>query len=205
MMRIGHFQSREALKGYAFISPWLIGFAAFTFLPVVLSFYYSLCNYSLLQPPTFRGLENYRALLTDKIFWLALRNTFYYAAMALPLGLICALLAALLLNSKIRCQAIYRTIIFLPSIVPAAASAMIWLWLLNTKLGLVNLVLTKLGIENPPGWIADRAWAMPSLAFLSIWGVGNTVIIYLAGLQDVPTELYEAAELDGATAWRKVW
>jgi multiple sugar transport system permease protein len=192
-MRLAGVQAREALKGYAFISPWLIGFFAFTLLPVALSFYYSLCSYSLLQPPVFRGLENYRTLLDDKIFWLSLRNTMYYAAMALPLGLICALCAALLLNARIRGQAIYRAIVFLPSIVPASAAAMIWLWLLNPKLGLVNFVLTHLGVQNPPGWINDKSWAMPALAFISIWGVGNTVVIYLA------------AELDGAATWRKIW
>ena len=204
-MRLGGVQAREALKGYAFISPWLIGFLAFTLIPIGLSFYYSLCNYSLLQPPAYRGLENYRALMDDKIFWLALRNTFYYAGLALPLGLICALAVALLLNTKIRGQGFYRAIVFLPSIVPASASAMIWLWLFNPKLGLINLVLTRLGIHDPPAWVADRTWAMPALAFISIWGVGNTVVIYLAGLQDVPRELYEAAEIDGATAWRQVW
>jgi len=204
-MRLAGVQTREALKGYAFISPWLIGFFAFTLLPVVLSFYYSLCSYSLLQPPVFRGLENYRALLDDKIFWLSLRNTLYYAAMALPLGLICALSAALLLNARIRGQAIYRALVFLPSIVPASAAAMLWLWLLNPKLGLINLVLTHMGVENPPGWVNDKSWAMPALAFISIWGVGNTVVIYLAGLQDVPIELYEAAELDGAATLRKIW
>jgi multiple sugar transport system permease protein len=196
--------TREALKGYAFISPWIGGFLAFTLVPVALSLYYSFCDYSLLQPPIFRGLENYRTLAGDPVFWQGMRNTFYYASLSLPLCLVMALVAALLLNSDIRAQTVYRTIIFLPSIVPAVASAMIWLWLFNPKLGLVNFVLNTVGIKDPPGWLGSERWAMPALVFISIWGVGNTVVIYLAGLQDVPKDLYEAADLDGAGAWGKI-
>jgi multiple sugar transport system permease protein len=196
--------TREALKGYAFISPWIVGFLAFTLVPVALSLYYSFCDYSLLQPPIFRGLENYRTLAGDPVFWQGMRNTFYYASLSLPLCLVMALVAALLLNSDIRAQTVYRTIIFLPSIVPAVASAMIWLWLFNPKLGLVNFVLNTVGIKDPPGWLGSERWAMPALVFISIWGVGNTVVIYLAGLQDVPKDLYEAADLDGAGAWGKI-
>jgi multiple sugar transport system permease protein len=198
-------QAREAMKGYAFIAPWVIGFLVFTLTPVVLSLYYSLCDYSLLQPPVFRGLENYRLLLHDKIFFKALINTLYYAAFAVPLGLVVALSVALLLNVNIAGRSIYRTIVFLPSLVPTVAAAMIWLWLLNGKLGLVNLALATIGVRNPPNWLSDQNWAMPSLILMSVWGIGNTIVIYLAGLQDIPGELYEAAELDGAGAWNKTW
>lgn len=198
-------ETRNLLKGLAFISPWVVGFCAFTLIPVCLSLYFSFCDYSLVQSPVFRGTENFRMLWADGVFWQSLRNTFYYAAMALPAGLVVAIAVALLLNSRIRFQSIYRTIIFLPTLVPVVASALIWLWLFNTKLGLINLVLRQLGMENPPGWLSDPRWAMPSLALMSIWGVGNTVVIYLAGLQDVPMELYEAAELDGAGALGKIW
>lgn len=189
---------QNLLKGLAFLSPWIIGFIAFTLLPVGLSLYYSFCDYTLLQPPLWRGLENYRTLAADSTFWKSLQVTAYYALMALPLGLILALVLALLLNIKVRGQSIYRTIIYLPSLVPAVAAAMLWLWLENPKLGLINIMLRGIGIANPPGWVADVHWVMPGLALMSLWGVGNTVIIYLAGLQDVPRELYEAAELDGA-------
>jgi multiple sugar transport system permease protein len=191
-------------KGYAFISPWIIGFAAFTVIPVALSLYFSFCDYSLLQSPVYIGASNYRELFRDPIFWKGLTNTIWYAAMALPAGLIVALALALLLNLKIRGQTIYRTIIFLPSLVPVVASAMVWLWLFNQRLGLLNYGLGLIGIEGP-GWLSDAKWAMPSLAFMSLWGVGNTVIIYLAGLQDVPQELYEAAEIDGANRWQRLW
>jgi multiple sugar transport system permease protein len=194
MMRPREWQSLG--KGLGFLSPWLFGFLVFTILPVGLSFYYSLCDYSLLQPPLFVGLANYRDLMQDPIFWKALGNTFKYALMALPAGMFVSLGLALLLNAPIRGQAIYRTIIFLPSLVPTVASAMLWLWLFNAKLGLINTVLGAMGIEGP-GWLTTPEWAMPALALMSLWGVGHTVVVYLAGLQDVPKELYEAAELDG--------
>ena len=197
-MRSNRTERQNLLKGLAFLSPWIVGFLAFTLLPVLLSLYYSFCNYSLLQPPVFRGLINYESLAHDKDFWTAVRNTAYYAVLALPLGLVVALGLALLLNQKVRGLSIYRTIIFLPSLVPAVASAMLWLWLLNDKLGLINIALRGIGIHNPPGWLSTTTWAMPALVLMSLWGVGNTVIIYLAGLQDIPRELYEAANLDGA-------
>lgn len=183
-------------KGLGFLSPWIFGFLLFTLLPVGMSFYYSLCDYSLLQPPLFIGFANYRDLMADPVFWKALVNTFKYAVMALPAGMLVSLGLALLLNAPIRGQAIYRTIIFLPSLVPTVASAMLWLWLFNAKLGLINTMLRGIGIEGP-GWLTTPEWAMPALALMSLWGVGHTVVIYLAGLQDVPRELYEAAELDG--------
>ncbi len=194
----------QLFKGLGFLSPWLVGFSVFTLVPVVLSLYYSLCDYSLLQPPLYVGLNNYRDLMADPIFWKALVNTFYYALMALPAGMLVSLGLALLLNADIRGQAIYRTIIFLPSLVPAVASAMLWLWLFNAKLGLINTMLGWVGIEGP-GWLTTPEWAMPALAFMSLWGVGHTVVIYLAGLQDVPRELQEAAEIDGARAWHRLW
>jgi multiple sugar transport system permease protein len=198
-------ERRNLLKGLAFLSPWLIGFCAFTLLPIILSFYFSLCDFALLQPPVYRGTENYRLLAIDPVFWKSLGVTLKFAVLALPLGMVVALGLSLLLNVKIRGQSIYRTVIFLPSLVPAVALAMIWLWMYNPKLGLINLALRHLGISNPPGWVSDPVWSMPALVLMSVWGVGNTVIIYLAGLQDVPTDLYEAAALDGAGVLAKIW
>jgi multiple sugar transport system permease protein len=185
-------------KGMAFLSPWLVGFFVFTLAPIGLSFYFSLTKFDLLEPPKFVGAHNYLDLLNDKLFWKATGNTFYYTLMALPAGLLVSLGLALLLNVEMPGRAIWRTIVFMPSLVPVVSSAMIWMWLLNPRLGLINGILEALHIPRSP-WLSDPQWAMPTLAMMSLWGVGNAVVIYLAGLQDVPQELYEAAELDGAS------
>ena len=216
-------ERRQLGKGLAFLSPWLIGFSVFLLVPVCLSLYYSFCDFSLLQPPAFIGTTNYRELMADPVFWQSLRNTMVYAAIALPSGLVVSLGLALLLNQRVPGQSFYRTVIFLPSLVPTVASAMLWLWLFNTKLGLINTVLELplfavlirglnsvlavfhvSGITTPIGWLTEPSWALPALALMSISGVGQTVVIYLAGLQDVPKELYESAELDGAGAWQRL-
>jgi multiple sugar transport system permease protein len=199
-----HGELKQLGKGLAFVSPWLIGFSCLTLLPITLSFYYSLCDFSTLQPPLFVGLDNYRDLIHDEVFWKSLGNTLYYASMAIPGGLLVSLGLAMLLNVKMPGQAFFRTIVFLPSLVPIVASAMLWMWLFNARLGLINTLLAKIGIHGP-GWLADPSWAMPSLVLMSFWGVGNTVVIYLAGLQDVPRELYEAAEIDGANVPQRMW
>lgn len=191
-------------KGLAFLSPWLIGFLAFTLIPVILSFYYSLCEYSLLQPPMFIGAENYRELARDNVFWQSLGNTLYFAAMIIPASLFLSLGLAMLLNVKIPGQSFFRTIIFMPSLVPIVASAMVWMWMLNGKYGMINHLLAKFGISGP-SWLENPYWAMPALVMMSLWGVGYNVVVYLAGLQDVPRELYEAAEIDGAGIWGRLW
>jgi multiple sugar transport system permease protein len=196
----GSTQFRRALP---FLSPWLIGFLTFTLLPVILSLYYSLCDYSLLQPPIYIGSENYRYILSDQVFWTGLRNTLAYAAISLPCGILISIGLAILLNQRVTGQSVYRTIIFLPSLVPIVASSMLWLWIFNAKLGLINGLLARIGIDGP-GWLNTTQWAMPSLILMSFWGVGNSVVIYLAGLQDIPRELYEAADIDGASAWNRL-
>ena len=201
-------ETQNIFKGLAFLSPWIVGFCLFTAVPIGLSLYYSFCefpNTSPGRPPVWIGSGNYRELVHDDIFWQTIGNTAYYAALVLPLGLVVALGVAMLLNAKIRGLSLYRTIVFLPSLVPAVASAMLWLWLFNDKLGLINYTLHGLGMTHPPGWLTKSEWAMPALVVMSLWGVGNTVVIYLAGLQDVPRELYEAADIDGASPARKMW
>lgn len=204
-MKTARTEIRALARGLAFLSPWLIGFCAFTIIPIGLSLYYSFCDYTLLQPPLFKGFANYDRLFHDPIFWKVLKNTAVYAAMALPVGMLLSLGVAMLLNTKIRGQSIYRTLVFLPSLVPIVASAMLWLWLFNSKLGLINVTLEKMGINNPPGWLTDANWVMPAFVLMSFYGIGNTVVIYLAGLQDVPRELYEAADIEGASTARKIW
>lgn len=194
--------------GLAFTAPWIIGFAVFTLYPVLASLYFSFCDYSILQRPLWIGLENYRTLAGDDVFWISLRNTLYFAGAAVPLGTATSLALALLLNQDVRGRAFFRTLFFLPSIVPLVASAMLWLWIFNGSSGLLNQVLAPvfaLWGGTPPAWLGDPAWAKPALILMSAWGAGHSMIIYLAGLQNVPRELYESADLDGAGVWAKFW
>jgi len=189
---------RDRKIGLLFISPWLIGFSAFIFYPFLASIYYSLTSYNVLNPPEFIGIENYRMLFTDDfLFWKALYNTFYYAIFAVPLGILIGVSIALLLNLKVKGMPIYRTVYYLPAIVPVVGASIVWMWLLNPQYGIINGILYKIGISGP-GWITDPKWSKPSLIIMSLWGIGGAILIYLAGLQDVPQSLYESAQLDGA-------
>ena len=188
--------------GLAFISPWIIGFLAFTLYPALASIYYSFCDYDVFSRPVWVGLLNYRDMFTDKVFWKSLYNTLYYTIFSLPLCLVVSLLIAVMLNQQIKARPVFRTVYFLPSLVPMVASAMIWLWILNGKYGILNYLLGLLGIQGPD-WLADEKWTKPSLILMSVWGVGGSMVIYLAALQDVPRELYESAVIDGASAWQK--
>ncbi len=189
--------------GLAFASPWLAGLAVFGFYPILASFYFSLCRYNVVRPPRFVGLENYRLLfLDDPLFWKSLWNTFYLTGIGLPLQLAFALAAALLLNANVRGQSVFRTLFYLPSVVPAVATALLWVWILNPEYGLLNVALGWIGVRGP-GWLADPAWAKPALILTGVWGIGNTMLIFLAGLQQVPVSLYEAAIVDGAGPWQR--
>jgi multiple sugar transport system permease protein len=190
--------------GLLFLSPWLIGFFAFTLYPMVVSLYYSFTIYHSKRAPDWVGLENYINLIADDKFWLSLNNTLYMVAIAVPLGLIASFICALLLNLKVRGQAFYRVVYFLPSIVPTVAGTILFLWLLNPQVGLVNSLLAEIGIKGP-NWMADPNWSKPALILLGMWGMGGTIIIYLSGLQDVPVSLLEAAELDGANWFQRLW
>jgi len=187
----------------AFCLPAIMGLLFLMAYPVVASLYYSFCRYSVIKPPVWVGTANYASLVHDSLFWKSLWNTVVYAVFAVPLGMLVAFCLALLLNLKVRGMALYRTLFFVPSIVPVVAGAALWLWLLNPQYGLVNAALGSLGIQGP-GWLASPAWTKPALILMSAWGVGGWMLIYLAGLQDVPVELYEVAELDGASAWHKL-
>lgn len=197
-------RERRALwLGLAFISPWLFGFLVFTAYPVVASLYFSFTDYNVVSPPRFIGLRNYVDLWQDPLFGITLYNTLYLAAIGIPLALFLSLVIAMLLNTKIRFQGVFRTIYFLPSVVPAVAVALLWRWFLNPDFGPINQALEAVGIPGP-GWLADPAWSKPALILASLWGVGGSMVIYLAGLQNVPVELYEAADLDGARRWQRV-
>jgi multiple sugar transport system permease protein len=254
---------REARIALLFAAPWFIGFALFLAYPLGASLYYSFCDYSVLRPPVWVGWLNFRNLAADDVFWISLKNTAIYAAMALPLGMLTALALALLLNTKVKGMAVYRTIFFLPSLVPTIPLAVLWLWVFNGEHGILNYVLERLPaatilglpllaaivatcvsyasgrrtlghgmlavtvgvtvatfwaggrglglmeklhaiVRMPtPNWLSDTTWSKPALALMALWGSGNAMVIYLAGLQDVPTEMYEAAELDGAGWWAR--
>jgi multiple sugar transport system permease protein len=188
--------------GLAFISPWIIGFLVFTVFPVCASIFYSFCDYDVLTKPVWVGSLNYRDMVTDTVFWKSLRNTLYYAFLSLPFCLVIALLIAVLLNQNVKGRPVFRTIFFLPSLVPVVASSMVWLWILNGNFGLLNHMLGLIHVKGPQ-WLADEKWTKPSLILMAIWGCGNTMVIYLAALQDVPRSLYESAEIDGANPWVK--
>jgi len=185
------------LVGLAWVSPWLVGFTLLTLLPIGISAYLSLCQFNGLRAPVFTGTENLHALVGDPVFWKVLANTAVYAAVALPIGTALALLYAVLLNMRVPGQAFWRAMIFLPTLVPLVAVAMVWQWVFNGRYGLLNVALGYVGIDGP-NWLSDARWTMPAMILLSFWSLGHAVVIYLAGLQDVPRSLYEAAHLDGA-------
>ena len=198
--RLSGFMSRY--PGLLWVSPWIVGLLFFFVLPMAMSAYYSLTEYSMLEPPLWLGLENYTGLLHDPIFIKATLNTVVYAVFVIPLSIVLALAIAGLLDIDTRASHFTRLLVFAPTIVPLVASAMIWLWLFNGDHGLINAALGLLGIEGP-NWLRERGWAMASLVIMALWSIGQPVVIYIAALQDVPTELYEAGELDGMGPIRK--
>lgn len=260
-------ERQDLRNALLFISPWIVGFGLFLAFPICASLYYSVSDFSVLEAPRFVGLANYRELLADDVFHQALSNTFLYAAGAIPLGIVLAFSLALLLNTGVPGMAVYRTIYFLPSLVPSIAMAILWMWILNGKSGILNYVLRTLASNlgwcalaaatvllalrcvhgatrlprrpdavgaaagalalaglaalvatavtaksallggyagDPPSWLSNTLWVKPALIIMSLWSTGHAVVIYLAGLQDVPVHLYEAADLDGANWWQKI-
>lgn len=192
----------EHKQGWFFVSPWVIGFLLLTAGPMVYSLYLSFTASSLLSPPQWVGLENYRRMFVDPIFYRSLGNTAYYAILGVPLGMILSLGLALLLDAPVRGLGFFRTLFFLPSVTNTVALSILWLWLLNPEFGLINLALARFGLEGPL-WLQDETWAKPALVLMSLWTVGGQMIICLAALQGVPPELKEAAAIDGAGPVRR--
>lgn len=188
------------LAGLAWISPWLAGVLAFFAAPVAISIYYSFTDYSIIEAPVSVGLDNYREMLTDGLVHTAARNTLLFAAMNAGGSTVLALALALLLNKPFAGRGAVRAIIFVPTLVPAVSAAVTWLWLLNPKFGLFNGVLSAIGVSGPD-WLGDRAFALPSLAIMSCWVIGSPLLVSAAALRDVPRSLYEAADIDGVSAW----
>ncbi len=198
---------RKALEGYLYISPFLIGFLVFTAYPLFASFYLSFTDYKVIVAPVWIGLENYQtAFSKDPQFWTSLDKTARYALLAVPLGVVSSLGAAMLLNQGFRGTALFRTIFFLPSIMPIIASVLVWIWIFQPSIGVLNYLLSLLGVDGP-SWVRSTTWALPSLVIVSLWSTagGSRMVVFLAGLQGVPQELYEAAHIDGASAWQRFW
>jgi len=195
---------RNTINGLLFASPWILGLALFWVYPILASFYYSFTEYNAIQTPTWVGLQNFRDLFADDLFWTAAYNTLWFAVISIPLAIITSFGLALLLNMNIRGRLIYRTIYFLPTLVPSVALALVWIYLFNPATGLVNVPFDWLGVRGPC-WNACAAWSRPTMVLLALWVIGGQVVLYLAGLQDVPQELYDAAAVDGANAWRRFW
>lgn len=194
---------REAIAFYLCISPWLVGFVLFTAGPMLISLGISFTEWDLLTEPTWVALDNYTRMPNDPRFWQSLKVTLIYTAAYVPLELVGGLALALLVRPKIRGIRLFRTIFYLPSVLAGVAFVVVWVWLLNPRGGLVNLLLAQIGIDGPR-WLLDPDWALPSLVLMSFWGWGRAMVIYLAGLQSIPDELYEAAAIDGAGAFTQL-
>ena len=190
-------QRKEAAWGYLFISPWLTGFVFLMGGPIIVSLALSLFNWDLLSPARFVGFANFSRLLHDRLFWQSLKVTGLYTASSVPLSLVLGLSIAVLMNQKIPLLSFFRTLFYLPSVVSGVAVSLLWVWIYHPEFGLLNTFLKTLGISGP-AWLQDPLWALPSLVVMGLWQVGGTMIIYLAGLQGIPTQLYEAAWMDGA-------
>jgi multiple sugar transport system permease protein len=204
MARLSRRRRQEALWFYLFVSPWIIGFLVFLLGPMISSLYFSMTDWDSFTPPKWVGLENYKRLLTDDpIFWKALWNTFYYAAVSVPLGIVLGLWFANLLNKRIRGRKLFRTLIYLPTLVPLVATAMIFKIVLAPS-GPFNDLLGLFGIKGP-AWLLEEFWVKPALVLLSVWGAGSATVLLLAAMKGIPRELYEAAEVDGAGPVRQFW
>lgn len=197
--------AQRAKWGYIFLLPWILGLVIFILGPILASAYISFTQYEIVSAPKFIGMQNYiKAFTDDTQFWPSLWRTFTYTMAVVPLGLLGSLLLAIMLNQGLKGTNIFRTLFFLPSLTPAVALALLWTWLFHPSVGPINVALSWIGIEGP-GWMTDKSWALPALIIISLWAAigGNSMLIFLAGLQGVPQELYEAAEIDGAGIWAK--
>ncbi len=193
------------INGLLFISPWIVGFMLFTLYPILSSFYYSLTDYNVISSPKFVGLQNYIQLFKDGLFYTSLYNTLYMIVFGVTLTMITTLIIAIALNDKrLKRVSFFRVIFFIPTLVPTVILSILWIWLLQPDNGLVNTVLNFFHIPGP-GWFASLTWSKPAFILMAVWAGGNYIIIFLAGLQDIPQTLYEAVDIDGGTTWHKIW
>jgi multiple sugar transport system permease protein len=208
VQRLGQRKNREAIEFYLMIAPWVLGFVGLTIGPMLYSLFLSFTDFDLFHAPRWVGLGNFRFLFYEpfprSLFWKSLSVTAYYTFFSVPVGILSSLILALLLNTRVQGVALYRTLFYLPSLTPGVASALLWIWIFNSRYGLANAALRALGLPELR-WLTDPNTAIPSFVLMGLWGAGgNTAIIFLAGLQGVPVHLYEAAEIDGATWWDRI-
>ena len=195
---------RRNIYGYLFISPFILGFLIWFLIPALIAVYLTFHDWNLISAPEFAGLENIERLFSDPLLPQSLKATFIYTIVSVPAGLVVSFILAMLLNNQMRGIGIFRTIFYMPSIIPSVAAAALWAWIYNTEFGLMNVMIRALGGSKIP-WLQDGNWAQLALIILSLWSVGGPMIIFLAGLQGIPPIYYEAAEIDGAGAFRKLW
>ena len=195
----------EAIAFYIFVAPWLFAFVIFTLIPMGASLYFGFTNYNAIRPPEWAGLSNFTLLFHDPVFWKSMRVTLTFTALFVPLQLSISLVLALLLNLRVMGMRTIRTIYYVPAILPAVVTGLVWVWLFNPDFGLFNFLLYKIAGIHGPNWLGSERWVMPAVIISGLWGMGAGVIIFLAALQGVSVELYEAAELDGAGLWKQFW
>ncbi|MDA0334980.1 MAG: sugar ABC transporter permease [bacterium] len=199
--RLRHLALPESIAGYVFVSPWLLGLFLLTAGPILVSIVYSFCRYDVLHPAEFVGLDNYRRLFTDDpLFWKSLANT-AFMMLGVPVGMVVGLAIAMLLNTEVKGMQAYRTVYYLPAIVPMVAASLLWIWVLNPEVGLLNSLLRTFGVSDPPNWLQSSSWLVgskTSIILMGLWSAGSGMVIWLAGLKGIPQHLYEAAEIDGA-------
>jgi multiple sugar transport system permease protein len=194
---------REARHGYGFILLWIVGFIVFELGPLIAVFFYSFTSYDVFSAPRWVGTANYERLVADPLVWKSLANTAFVVAVSAPLRLVLALAIALLLNQRLTGIGVFRTIFYLPMMVPVAATAILWAWMLDPRLGVINHVLDGAGVTGIK-WMVTEAWSKPAIVLVTTWRIGEPIILFLAGLQAIPRDLYESAEIDGAGWWRKL-
>jgi multiple sugar transport system permease protein len=193
-------EKRDTLAFFAFASPWIIGFFLITLLPMAISLYYSFTNWNILTPPRWVGIENFKEMFSDPLFFKSLQVTLLYTFFTVPIHVVVSIFVALLLNNKIKGMNLFRTIFYMPAVVSGVVVAIVWLWMFNPEFGIFNNLLSMIGITGPK-WIYEESWALPSLIIMSLWNVGGSIVLYLASLQSIQTEFYEAAKIDGAGWW----
>lgn len=199
-------RTREAITGYLFILPWIVGFLVFVAGPLLFSLYASFTNYDVTSQFDWVGLKNYKKMfLDDALYWKSMYNTGYFTLFEVPISMLVGLVAAVLLNAKLPLEKMWRTIFFLPKVLTGVSVLLLWVWIFNPQSGLMNTMLRGIGMEHPPLWFASPAWSKPALIIMSAWSATGGILIYLAGLQGIPQQLYEAARIDGASTMRQFW